>query len=123
MHGFNIIDVQHVDVHGGSIIVTAAMRSSKWKSGKSVDAALRTEQEFGISDDATYQNFATRVEDIRNELKNTLHTLTAEGKSIAAYGAPAKGNTLLNACGVSAAEICWACDTNSEKQGKILGGI
>lgn len=121
-HGLKIVDVKHMDVHGGSILVFASLEGSKWNAREGVFEALESEEHFGLRRDETYQSFATRVDETNRELRDLIHSISKEGKTIAGYGAPAKGNTLLNFCGISKREVAFCTDTTEAKQGKLLPG-
>ena len=80
------------------------------------------ESAAGLADLATYLRFAERVENCRRSLLAFLADAKREGKTVAAYGAAAKGNTLLNFCGVTPADIAQVADRNPHKQSKFLPG-
>lgn len=118
-----IHDVEELPTHGGSlrIYATHADRPHIVDSAKLV--ALRAgEAAAGLADLATYRRFAERVEACRVSVLEFLHAAKAEGKTVAAYGAAAKGNTLLNFCGLSAADVAFVADRNPHKQSKLLPG-
>jgi ABC-type Fe3+-hydroxamate transport system substrate-binding protein len=88
-----------------------------------VDEMLEDERQAGMTEAATYQDFAERVHQIRNDLTGLLAELKAEGKSIAGYGAPAKGNTLLNFFGIGTETLDFLVDRNTLKQGLFSPGM
>ncbi|HEX4210261.1 MAG TPA: methyltransferase C-terminal domain-containing protein, partial [Candidatus Binataceae bacterium] len=76
----------------------------------------------GLLSPDRYRAFGTKVERIRHALIDLLHELKASGKRVAAYGAPAKGNTLINYCGIGRELIEFTVDRSSHKQGRLLPG-
>jgi SAM-dependent methyltransferase len=122
-HGLKIYDVERLPTHGGSLRIFAS-HATRPDLGDS--AALRElrahEAAAGLADLSTYLLFAERVENCRRSLLAFLAAAKLEGKSVAAYGAAAKGNTLLNFCGVTGADIALVADRNPHKQSKFLPG-
>ncbi|MCB4822838.1 class I SAM-dependent methyltransferase [Roseicella aerolata] len=119
-HGLKVFDVERLATHGGSLRVlsSAADRSS---SGALV--ALRAEEAArGLGGDAFYSGFGPRVQAVLEGLRGWLATARAEGRRVYAYGAAAKGNTLLNAAGIGAADILAVADRSMAKQGRLLPG-
>ncbi|MHB2020725.1 MAG: methyltransferase domain-containing protein [Candidatus Xenobia bacterium] len=116
-YGFEIFDVSRQPVHGGSIRVFANRKSA----GRSVTAAVRDLQELeasrGIS---ALEQFASRVRDIREQLRATIQSLRDEGKRIAGYTAPAKGTVLLNYCEL---DLIYLADATPAKQGLYCPGV
>lgn len=121
-HGMHVVDVKRLAVHGGSILVFAAFADGPVRSRPAVPDMLAQEDRFGIADEATYRGFAERAEQTMTSLRELVRGLTAEGRTVAGYGAPAKGNTLLNACGITADDIAYCGDTTEAKQGRLLPG-
>lgn len=121
-HHLRVIDVQRLPIHGGSILIFAAPAVSERVARPSVGELLGLERSAGLDDDATYTCFARKAKGIRDDLRSLIRGLAAEGKTVAGYGAPAKGNTLLNYCGLGPGEIAFCSDTTSFKQGKLLPG-
>lgn len=119
---FMLARVDHYPIHGGSILFHLRHRSSKAKPHASVAQAIEKEKAMRLSEPATWEAFAQRVNHIRTELPALLHQLKAEGKRIIGYGASAKGNTLLNTCGITAKELDYIIDNTPFKQGKIAPG-
>jgi SAM-dependent methyltransferase len=122
-HGLRLFDVEQLPTHGGSLRIYAA---HSHRAGLEDSALLRKiraqESAAGLADLSTYLRFAERVEDCRRSLLEFLQQAKREGKSVAAYGAAAKGNTLLNFCGVTPADISQVADRNPHKQSKFLPG-
>lgn len=121
-HGLALHDVDELPTHGGSIRIHAAHA----ESGRAASDALRrlrdTEKTAGLADLATYLDFADRAPTAKRELLSFLVAAKADGKRIAAYGAPAKGNTLLNYCGIREDFIDYTVDRSPAKQGRFLPG-
>lgn len=117
--GLNIFDVQLTSMHGASLrVFTAKDRPLQ----KSVGRILDKEKEMGLAKLATYQKFAQRVKKNREELIATLLKLKKQGRTIIGYGAPAKGNTLFNFCGIDNQIIDFITDTTPFKQGLFTPG-
>jgi novobiocin biosynthesis protein NovU/D-mycarose 3-C-methyltransferase len=87
-----------------------------------VAQALDKERQMRLADPATWEDFARRVNHIRTELPALLRRLKAQGKRIIGYGASAKGNTLLNTCGLGTQELDYIIDNTPFKQNKIAPG-
>jgi hypothetical protein len=120
--GLSIRRIDEVPVHGGSIRMYA--ERSENGNGHSADVIEMAEREkrSGLTRFETFEDFAERVTGIRRDLVSLLRWLKAEGSSIAAYGAPAKGNTLLNYCGIDTDLIDFAVDKNPLKVGMFTPG-
>jgi len=122
-HGLRLFDVEQLPTHGGSLRIFAGHAH---RAGLEDSALLRKiraqESAAGLADLSTYLRFAERVEDCRRSLLEFLQQAKREGKVVAAYGAAAKGNTLLNFCGVTPADISFVADRNPHKQSKFLPG-
>lgn len=121
-HGLAVVDVQHLPTHGGSLRVFAQKTASAPPPSTRVAACLQQEQTAGLQRLATYHAFAQRSAAIKHELLQALHEAKRNSKRVAAYGAPAKGNTLLNYCGITPELVAYTVDANPEKQGKFLPG-
>ncbi|MBI2900391.1 MAG: class I SAM-dependent methyltransferase [Planctomycetes bacterium] len=119
-HGLEIVDVARKDIHGGSFILHAVREG---RATASVREILALERGRGILSIATYREFAARVARIRTDLVGLLRRLKGEGKRIAAYGAPARGNTLLNYCGIGPDLIDYAAEKNDLKVGLYTPGM
>ena len=121
--GLKVFDVEQLTTHGGSLRVFACHDGSMAHTiTPNVAAVLLTEQVAGLEEGTTYAAFARQVIDTKCALLRFLINARAEGKTIAAYGAPAKGNTLLNYCGVGPELIAFTVDRSPYKQGKLLPG-
>lgn len=119
---FMLARIEHYPIHGGSILFHLRRRSAKIEPHASVAAALQNEKNLRLAEPATWADFARRVNRIRTELPALLRKLKAEGKRIIGYGASAKGNTLLNTCGLSTKELDYIIDNTPFKQGKVAPG-
>ncbi len=124
--GLTIVDVEHVDVHGGSLRVFA--RRSEAAAAVQTDGKVRVaamlagEQAWGVDEPTPYARFGENVRVLKDRLVALVRDLKQQGRSIAAYGASAKGTTLLNYCGLGAAEICYVVDRSPMKQGRLTPG-
>lgn len=121
-HGLELYDVEYfADIHGGTIRSYIA-RAGERKPTARLAEALRKEADFGIKDPAVYDAFAKRVLDNRERLRGLVASLGAQGKVIWAYGASAKGNTLMNFFGLDAKSVPRAIDDNPKKWGYLTPG-
>jgi novobiocin biosynthesis protein NovU/D-mycarose 3-C-methyltransferase len=119
---FMLSRVDHYPIHGGSILFHLRHRSSKAAPHASVTQALEKEKNMRLAEPATWEAFVRRVSHIRAELPALLRRLKAQGKRIIGYGASAKGNTLLNTCGITTKELDYIIDNTPFKQNKIAPG-
>jgi SAM-dependent methyltransferase len=123
-HGLCITDVERVAIHGGTLRVFAQRNpagASRTRSS-AVDALLQQEAGWGVSDLATYREFARRVDKLGADLRQLLRGLKAQNRRIAAYGASAKGCTLLHYFGIDGATLDYVADRSSVKQGYFTPG-
>jgi C-methyltransferase C-terminal domain/Putative zinc binding domain/Methyltransferase domain len=121
--GLRVFDVQKVSTHGGSLRVFACRESSSAHATTPAVAAVFAEEEAaGVTSPEFYATLAPRAENIKLELLEFLVREKKAGKVVAAYGAAAKGNTLLNFAGVHADLISFVCDAAASKQGQYLPG-
>jgi hypothetical protein len=122
-HGLEIFDVEQIPTHGGSLRVYAHHHGDLTKSvAPSIKELLVTEEAFGLTDVGRYSQFASQVEETKRGILDLLIGLKRQGATIAGYGAPGKGNTLLNYCGIRSDFIDFTVDRNPYKQGKFLPG-
>ncbi|MGO9934272.1 MAG: methyltransferase domain-containing protein [Steroidobacteraceae bacterium] len=122
-HRLRIYDVERLSTHGGSLRIFAAhAQRSDLQDSVSLRDVRAQETAAGLADLATYLQFAKRVDECRDSLREFLSTAKRDGKQVAAYGAAAKGNTLLNFCGVTPQDIPFVADRNPHKQKKLLPG-
>lgn len=116
--GMRVVDVTEFDVHGGSIVLTAALAGSRHETNThSVDSKIAAEVAAGLYCDDTYDGFADVVEGLRASLRDSLRELNDAGNVVAAYGASAKGVTLLTTSHVTSEMLEFCSDTTPEKQG------
>lgn len=120
--GLSIVRIQRVPVHGGSVRMYAGKRETHGAHAPDVAAMAEAERLTGLTAPATFARFAEKARNTREMLRSMLKHLKANGKSIAAYGAPAKGNTLLNYCGIDTELIDFAVDKNPLKVGMYTPG-
>lgn len=121
--GLRIADAREFDIHGGSIRVTARPASADVAVGAEVGRLLAWEEGLGMYEEATYLRFAAHVATLREELCAFLHGIKQRCKRIAAYGASAKGNVLLNYCSVGNDVLDYVVDDTPAKQGKFYPGV
>jgi novobiocin biosynthesis protein NovU/D-mycarose 3-C-methyltransferase len=119
---FMLSRIDHYPIHGGSILFQIRHRSSSAKPHASVASALEKERQLRLIEPATWKIFAARVEHIRTELPTLIRNLKSQGRRIIGYGASAKGNTLLNTCGLTNKELDYIIDNTPFKQNKITPG-
>jgi SAM-dependent methyltransferase len=118
-----IVDVERLDIHGGSLRVLTVRGDSPEESRPAVRALLDEEEELGIAAASYFQDFAARVETLRQELWDLLRGLKAQGHRIAAYGAAAKGATLLNCFRIGPDVLDFVADRSEHKQGLYMPGV
>ena len=122
-HGLEIFDVELNDVYGGSFrIFIKTKKNEKTNIENSVDEFLKKEDEFGLEKKETYLNFANRVNSLKDKLNDFIKEELSNGKSIYAYGASTKGNTLLQFYNLNNKLILKAADRDSRKFGKMTIG-
>lgn len=119
--GLELIDVRRVPVHGGSIRVFAARRGRHPRSA-SVDRAIAEEQGLGLGTAEPYERFAQAVLESRETLRALLLGARSAGRAVAALGATAKGNTLLNYCAIGSGLVGWIADSTPLKHGLLAPG-
>jgi SAM-dependent methyltransferase len=119
--GLDIFDVEHHTVHGGSLRLFLQHRGTRPPTER-VEQQLQVEAAEGLTNSERYRTFADQVRHVRAELLHLLESLKRSGKRIAAYGAPAKGNTLLNYCGIGCDLLEFTVDRSPHKQGLLLPG-
>jgi 2-polyprenyl-3-methyl-5-hydroxy-6-metoxy-1,4-benzoquinol methylase len=121
--GLRIHDVEQLPTHGGSLRVYACRDADTAKPTSSRVRELRDEElAAGLRDMGAYAHFAEQVRETKRKLLSFLIDAKRSGKTIAGYGAPGKGNTLLNYCGIRTDFIDYTVDRNPYKQGKYLPG-
>lgn len=121
-HGLVIRDVERLPIHGGSLRIFAGKAKSNVR-GERVRALLAEEAAWGVERIHFYRGFARRVEGLKESLRGELQKLKKQGKRIAAYGAAAKGSTLLNYFGIGRELIDFVADRSTYKQGRYMPGV
>ncbi|RKP47237.1 methyltransferase domain-containing protein [Cohnella endophytica] len=122
-HGLKVFDVEQISTHGGSLRIFALhSQSNRFEQSANVERLLSEEEAFGINQISTYHNFSEEVKKLRRGLVSFLIDLKDSGKTIVGYGAPAKGNTLLNYCGLDQDFVDYTVDRSPHKQGLYLPG-
>jgi 2-polyprenyl-3-methyl-5-hydroxy-6-metoxy-1,4-benzoquinol methylase len=122
-HGLRLFDVDELATHGGSLRIYACHENDNSKSLSRRATALKNrELEAGLQRLETYASFAEQVKETKRKLLDFLISTRRAGKSIAGYGAPGKGNTLLNYCGIRVDFLDYTVDRNPYKQGMFLPG-
>ena len=123
MHELRIFDVEKLNTHGGSLRIFVKHKDNNFqKERKSVKKMLEKEKTFGLKKISTYTNFSQEVNLIKKELLHFLHKAKEDKKTVVGYGAPAKGNTLLNFCEINFELIDYTVDISPHKQGMYLPG-
>jgi C-methyltransferase C-terminal domain/Putative zinc binding domain/Methyltransferase domain len=122
-HGMTIFDVEELWTHGGSLRIYARHTADTTRPVSDRVAELRAREETaGFLDVATYTRFEDQVRATKRELLALLSGIKSDGKTIVGYGAPGKGNTLLNYCGIRTDFLDFTVDRNPYKQGRFLPG-
>lgn len=117
-----IFRIEKVPSHGGSLRVFIQKQPGIRPVSAQVESLLKAEKQKGYGSSEVYRRFTERVDRVREELVRFVDTAKARGKSIAGYGAPAKGNTLINFCGLRARDIGYIVDDNPLKQNLLTPG-
>jgi SAM-dependent methyltransferase len=120
--GLRVLDVDELDTHGGSLRVYARPEENGGEPTERVKAVLAAEEAAGLHTVAGHEGFAPAVLKIKSDLLDFLLVAAREGRSVAGYGAPGKGNTLLNHCGIRTDLVSYTVDRSAFKQGKYLPG-
>ena len=122
-HGFKLFDVDEIPTHGGSLRIYACHAEDDSKAiSENITGLLDKERRKGYLELSTYLEFHENVKETKRKLLEFLIKAKREGKRIAGYGAPGKGNTLLNYCGIMTDFIDFTVDRNPYKQGMFLPG-
>jgi SAM-dependent methyltransferase len=121
-HGLRVYDVDEIPTHGGSLRVYGCHADADIPERPAVAKLIAREQEYGLGRLDTYERFADRVMETKRRLLEFLIEARRAGKRIAGYGAPGKGNTLLNYGGIRTDFLDYTVDRNPYKQGKFLPG-
>lgn len=122
-HGLTLFDVEEIPTHGGSLRIYACHKEDTSKPvGPRVSELQAKEQSAGLARLDHYFSFTERVKETKRKLLDFLIAAKRQGKSVAGYGAPGKGNTLLNYCGIRTDFLDYVVDRSPYKQGKFLPG-
>ena len=121
--GMEIFDVERTAIHGGSIRVFVKKKKGKWQVSTAAKELIALEKKMGLDAPETYDRFAARVANLRENLVGMMKRLKAENKRIVGNGAPAKGNTLLNYCKIGTDLIDYIVEINPIKQGLYTPGM
>jgi len=122
-HGLRVFDVETLPTHGGSLRVFVCHLKATHARHDAVAAVLAAEAEVGLEGPDAYRAFAEQVVTVKAGLMRFLLDAHDQGKRVAGYGAPAKGNTLLNYCGVGPELLSFTVDRSPHKQGTLLPGV
>jgi SAM-dependent methyltransferase len=121
-HGLRVFDVEELPTHGGSLRLFVGHDAAGQPEGAGLRAVRAAESTARLSEPVGYQGFQARVDLVRDGFLSFLDDAKRKGRRIAAYGAAAKGNTLLNYCGLGTDRIAYVVDRNPHKQGRFLPG-
>ena len=122
-HGLRLFDIEELPTHGGSLRVYLAHKGSAHTVGPAVQRVLARERRPGLEDLPTYRAFAEQVKQTKRRLLTFLIEAKDAGKRICGYGAPGKGNTLLNYCGIGTDFLDFTVDRSPYKQGRFTPGM
>lgn len=120
--GLRVYDVEELSTHGGSLRVYGCHADDARSTSSAVKNMLAEEKRQGLQAEDTYKNFQIRADKVKDDLLAFLIEQKRAGKKVAAYGAAAKGNTLLNYAGVKPDLLPFVCDAAAAKQGKFMPG-
>lgn len=122
-HALRVVDVEELPTHGGSLRLTVCHeRSTRFGEGAGLAKVAQDERAAGLERIEGYAGFDARVQEVKRQLLGFLRQARTEGKRTAGYGAAAKGNTLLNTCGVTRDLVEFVADRSPHKQGLFLPG-
>jgi len=121
-HGLELFDVEELPTHGGSLRIYGAHAEEGRSRSERAEELLRRERELGVDTLTYYASFDEQVKETKRKLLEFLIRARREGKTVVGYGAPGKGNTLLNYCGIRTDFLDYTVDRNPHKLGKYLPG-
>lgn len=121
-HGLSIQDVERLAIHGGSLRIFVAIRNGT-QTNSAVAELLAEEERWGVNRLEFYQDFARRVAGLKTSLRNFVFDLKDRKLRLAAYGAAAKGSTLLNYFGIDKSALDFVVDRSTYKQGRYMPGV
>jgi SAM-dependent methyltransferase len=119
--GYSVVDVEHIDTHGGSIRVYVKNKNKEVSSN--VSTFLQKEKEFGLTEFEVYKNFSNKIQQVKTNVKKNFDAFKNIGLKIAGYGSPAKATTSLNYYQVDNKYIDYIIEDNKLKHGKLLPGV
>jgi SAM-dependent methyltransferase len=122
-HGLKVFDVEQLSTHGGSLRVYLCRREASHTPSPAVEALRQFERTYGLANIDTYAKFAPKVHATKRRLLSFLIECKEAGRSICGYGAPGKGNTLLNYCGIGTDFLAFTVDRNPYKHGRFTPGM
>jgi SAM-dependent methyltransferase len=122
-HNLKVFDVEHLSTHGGSLRVYLCRAEATHAVSPAVKALLTHEREIGFEDIGSYQQFSAKVHRTKRELLSFLIQCKEAGARVCGYGAPGKGNTLLNYCGIGKDFLDFTVDRNPYKHGRYTPGM
>jgi SAM-dependent methyltransferase len=120
--GLRVVDVEELPSHGGSLRTWSTPAEAATTESRAVARVLEDERRAGLDTLEGHKGFATKVAAVRNDLVSFLIERSRAGERVVAYGAPGKGNTLLNHCGIRSDLVSFAVDRNHHKHGRYLPG-
>jgi SAM-dependent methyltransferase len=121
-HGLGVFELEQLWTHGGSLRLYVGRQDAGHAVSDAVAEFADRERAFGLENGAPYDDFRGRVEETKRELLDLLVGAASEGRHVAGYGAPGKGNTLLNYCGIRTDLLRYTVDRNPHKHGMFLPG-
>jgi len=121
-HEMRIFDIQRVASHGGSLRVFVKNQTAPYPEAESIETLLQMEKDLNLYDLQTWRAFAERIQENKRKLRALISELKSQGKKIAGYGAPAKGNTLLNYFEIGRGDLDYIGDDSKFKQGLFTPG-
>ncbi|WP_184837138.1 class I SAM-dependent methyltransferase [Allocatelliglobosispora scoriae] len=119
--GFDLVNAEHIAMHGGEIRYTLARKGAR-KPAAAVNELLADELTRNLSEPETFAQFGRNVERIRHDLLAVLNKIKSDGKTVVGYGAPGKSSTVTNYCGIGTDLVPFVCDSTPAKQGHLVPG-
>jgi len=120
--GLDVVDVEEISSAGGSLRIFLKKSESQSNVSESVNTIIANESSAGLQSIQTYLDFGLKAARVKDELLTLLLRLKAEGKKVVGYGAPGKGNTLLNYCGIKPDLLPFTCDRGTHRHGRYCPG-
>jgi C-methyltransferase len=119
--GFELVDVEHIPIHGGEVRYTLA-RTGRRHIRPAVAEVVSEERKSGLLDHATLAGFGRSIEQVRHDLVEVLRDIRSSGARVVGYGAPGKATTVTNFCGIGPDLVPFVCDSTPSKQGHLIPG-